>query len=96
MKRDATYFDGVEPDLIYVAKRLKDATNLERTLEAAGIDYGVETDEYPAGVIFRRMRVGAFFYIRPETRSAAEAAMLAARLWPLPPETPDLPAGRPA
>jgi hypothetical protein len=29
MKQDPAYFDGVEPDLIFVAKRLRDALALE-------------------------------------------------------------------
>lgn len=67
MKQDASYFEGREAVLIYIAKRLKDALRLESLLTEAGVDYGVEADEYHGGVIFRRMRVGAFFYVRPET-----------------------------
>jgi len=76
MKKDADYFDGVEPDLIYIAKRLRDAISLESVLTAAGIDYAVEPDQYEGGVVFRTMRVGAFFYVRPESREAAVAVML--------------------
>ena len=76
MKRDADYFEGVEPELIFVAKRLRDALSLEAALTEAGIDYAVETDEYVGGMIFRTKRVGAFFYVRPEAREAAVAVML--------------------
>lgn len=76
MKRDADYFEGVEPDLIFVAKRLRDAISLESVLNGAGIDYAVEPDQYPGGIIFKSMRVGAFFYVRPEWRERAVAAML--------------------
>lgn len=76
MKKDAAHFDGVEPQLVFVAKRLNDAIQLESVLDNAGIDYAVEPDQYPGGVIFRSMRVGAFFYVRPESRDAAVAAML--------------------
>ncbi len=76
MKKDADYFDGVEPDLIYIAKRLRDAISLESVLTAAGIDYAVEPDQYEGGVVFRTVRVGAFFYVRPESREAAVAVML--------------------
>lgn len=76
MKKDADHFDGVEPDLIFVAKKLNDAVELESVLDNAGIDYAVEPDHYPGGVIFKSMRVGAFFYVRPEAREAAVAAML--------------------
>jgi hypothetical protein len=75
MKRDAAFFEGREPVLIYIAKRLKDALRLEDLLAQAGIDYGVEADEYRAGVIFRTVRAGAFFYVLPETLAAAQQVM---------------------
>ncbi len=76
MKRDADYFAGIEPELIFVAKRLRDAISLESLFTAAGIDYAVEPDEYVGGMIFRSKRVGAFFYVRPEVRDAALGLML--------------------
>lgn len=76
MKKEADYFEGVEPDLIFVAKRLRDAIGLESVFTAAGIDYGVEPDEYEGGLIFKTMRVGAFFYVRPDAKESAVAVML--------------------
>jgi hypothetical protein len=76
MKKDADYFADIEPELIFVAKRLKDAMSLESIFTAAGIDYAVEADEYMGGMIFRSKRVGAFFYVRPEAREAALGLML--------------------
>jgi hypothetical protein len=76
MKKEAEYFEGVEPELIFVAKRLREAISLESVLTAAGIDYAVEPDEYEGGTIFKTMRVGAFFYVRPESRESAVAVML--------------------
>jgi hypothetical protein len=76
MKKDAEYFEGVEPELIFVAKRLRDAISLESVLTGAGIDYAVEADEYEGGTIFKTMRTGAFFYVRPEVREKAVALML--------------------
>ena len=76
MKRDADYLADTEPALIFVAKRLRDAVSLESVLSAAGVDYAVETDEYEGGTIFKSMRVGAFFYVRPEAREIAVALML--------------------
>ncbi len=76
MKKDADYFDGVEPELIFIAKRLNDAIALESVLTGAGVDYAVEADQYEGGTIFRSMRVGAFFYVRPEARDRALAVML--------------------
>jgi hypothetical protein len=76
MKKEADHFDGVEPALIFVAKRLNDAIQLESVLDNAGVDYAVEPDEYSGGVIFKSMRIGAFFYVRPDAREAAVAVML--------------------
>lgn len=76
MKRDAEHFADTVPELIFVAKRLRDALALEAVLDQAGVDYGVEADEYDGGVIFRSRRVGAFFYVRPEARETAVALML--------------------
>jgi hypothetical protein len=76
MKKDADYFEGTEPELIFVAKSLRDAMSLESVLTTAGVDYAVEPDQYEGGVIFRSMRVGAFFYVRPELREKAVSIML--------------------
>jgi hypothetical protein len=76
MKKEAGYFEGVEPDLIFVAKRLAEAIELEGILTAAEVDYAVEADEYEGGVVFKSRRVGAFFYVRPEAREHAESVML--------------------
>ncbi len=86
MKQDASYFDGHEPILIYIARRLKDALRLESIFTAAGIDYGVEADEYRGGVIFFRTRVGAFFYVRPDAVAIAHEIMLRNGYQPAPPE----------
>jgi hypothetical protein len=75
MKQDASYFENKEPVLIYIAKKLRDALRLESVLAASGVDYGVETDEYSGGVVFKSVRAGAFFYVLPETVDAAHSAM---------------------
>lgn len=61
--------------MIYIAKRLSDALRLEGVLSSAGLDYGVETDEYRGGVIFQRLRTGAFFYVLPGAADAARRVM---------------------
>jgi len=71
MKRDPDYFDDGQAELVYIAKRLKDAVRLESILTSAGVDYGVEADKYRGGVVFQSERVGAFFYVRPETVASA-------------------------
>jgi hypothetical protein len=75
MKKEGDWFEGREAYLIYIAKKLADATRLEAVLTAAGVDYGVEPDEYQGGVIFRRTRVGAFFYVVAEDWERAAGAM---------------------
>jgi len=75
LKQEAAFFEGKEPVLIYIAKRLKDALELEELLTAAGIDFGVEADEYRGGVVFRSVRAGAFFYVLPETVEAAHQVL---------------------
>jgi hypothetical protein len=75
MKQEASFFENKEPVLIYIAKRLRDALRLENILAAAGVDYGVETDEYRGGIIFHAVRTGAFFYVLPETVPAAHDVM---------------------
>jgi hypothetical protein len=75
MKQEASFFEGKDPALIYIAKKLKDAIRLEEALTNAGVDYGVEADEYRGGVVFRSARVGAFFYVLRESLEAAQGVM---------------------
>lgn len=65
MRQDPAFFGDADLELVYIAKKLKDALRLEDLLTASGIDYAVETDTYSGGVIFRSQRVGAFFYVPP-------------------------------
>jgi hypothetical protein len=75
MRRDADYFGDREMDLVYIAKKLKEALRLESALTESGVDYAVETDKYSGGVIFRSERVGVFFYVLPESADQARATM---------------------
>ena len=75
MKQEASFFEGHEPVLVYIAKRLKDALRLESVFTSAGLDYGVEADEYRGGVLFPKVRVGAFFYVLPDSAPAAREVM---------------------
>lgn len=65
MRCEAERFGDAELDLLFIAKRLRDALALEEALTTAGLDYYVETDRYRGGVIFQSERVGAFFYVLP-------------------------------
>jgi hypothetical protein len=75
MKQDASFFENKEAVLIYIAKRLPDALRLEGILAGAGLDFGVEADEYRGGIIFHTVRTGAFFYVLPESVPAAHETM---------------------
>lgn len=75
MKQDASFFEDRNPVLVYIAKRLRDALRLENIFTEAGLDYGVEADEYRGGVVFRTVRTGAFFYVLPDAVEAAFAVM---------------------
>ncbi len=75
MKQEASFFDGKEPILVYIAKKLKDALRLESVLTEAGVDYGVEPDHYYGGIVFRSRRVGAFFYVPSDTVETTHRVM---------------------
>jgi hypothetical protein len=75
MRRDADFFEDREMDLIYIAKKLKEALRLEAMLTESGVEYAVETDKYSGGVLFRSERVGAFFYVLPESLEQAHEVM---------------------
>ena len=75
MRREADFFEQREMNLVYIAKKLKEALRLESALTESGVDYAVETDRYSGGVIFRSERVGAFFYVLPEVADQARQVM---------------------
>jgi hypothetical protein len=75
MRRDTSFFEDREVELIYIAKRLKEALKLENALTECEVDYAVETDTYSGGVIFRSERVGAFFYVLPDVAERARDVM---------------------
>lgn len=75
MKQEASFFEDREATLIYIGKKLKDAVRLEAVLTEAGIDYGVETDEYRGGVVFTSTRIGAFFYVLTDVADGARHIM---------------------
>ena len=75
MRRDASFFEDQEMDLIYIAKKLKEALRLESALTESGIEYAVEPDKYSGGVLFMSERIGAFFYVLPESLEQAREIM---------------------
>jgi hypothetical protein len=82
MRRDAEFFDEPELDLIYMAKRLRDALRLEKLLTENSVDYLVETGTYTGGLLMRRDLTGAFFYVAPADLIRTRELMLANRYKP--------------
>ena len=75
MRQEAEHFGEQELNLVYVARKLKDAMRLEDVLTKAGLDYYVEPDQYISGTILKRQRVGAFFYVLPDIDEAVRRIM---------------------
>jgi hypothetical protein len=85
MKQGPEFFEGKEPALLYIAKRLKDALALEQILTDAGVDYGVEPDLYRGGFVFQSERVGAFFYVLGEAEAKARGVLVSSGYRPYEP-----------
>jgi hypothetical protein len=66
MRREPEFFAEQETELIYIAKKLADALAVEELLTSFDVDYIVQTSEYYSGVIFQKLRPGAFFYVDKE------------------------------
>lgn len=75
MKQEPEFFGDQEMELIFIAKKLREALKVEEKLTGAGIDYAVEVDEYRGGIIFPTTRKGAFFYVLPADQERAEQAL---------------------
>lgn len=75
MRREPDHFGDQELELLYIAKKLRDALKLEDLLTQAGLDYLVEPDRYVGGTIFRSERVGAFFYVDPAAGESARQTL---------------------
>lgn len=86
MRQEASFFEGKDPQLVYIAKRLNEALRLEAIFSEAGVDYGVEADEYRGGFIFQRVRTGAFFYVLPDAAEGARRILRENRYRPAEPE----------
>jgi hypothetical protein len=76
MRREPEFFGDQELVLIYVAKRLKEALAVERTFNEAEFDFAVVPTRYTGGLLFRSQRVGAFFYVTPQSAERARGLIL--------------------
>jgi hypothetical protein len=76
MRRDTDFFDNLELDLVFMARRLREALRLEALLTEANIDYLVETGTYTGGFLMKRDLTGAFFYVAPADLEAAQELLV--------------------
>ena len=80
--RDADDFEGQDCVRVYIAGRLQESQQVERTLDDRGIDYFVEVEVFRKmllGVIPRNYH-GAAFYVRVDDATASRQALVEARL----------------
>jgi hypothetical protein len=82
VRQEPEFFGEAELSLLYIAKKLKEALSVEETLTGAGLDYLVEPDTYRGGIIFASERVGAFFYVAPESLEEARQLLRSHRYKP--------------
>ncbi len=82
MRQEPEFFGEAELDLVYIAKKLREALPLEEALSSAGIDFAVELDTYRGGLIFQTERTGAFFFVLPEKVEAAKEVLRSLKLKP--------------
>lgn len=82
MRRDPQFFGELELDLLYMARRLREALKLEGLLTEAGLDYVVETGTYTGGLLIKRDLAGAFFYVAPADLAQAREVLLRNRYKP--------------
>jgi len=76
VRREPDFFGETDLSLVYISKKLKQALAIEELFNAYSIDYLVEPDTYRGGLIFVSERVGAFFYVAPESEAAAKEILL--------------------
>ncbi len=82
MRQEPDFFGEQDLDLLYIAKKLKEALAIEELLTGNGLDYLVEPDKYSGGLMFRAERVGAFFYVWPADTAKARELLTANRYKP--------------
>jgi hypothetical protein len=82
MRREPEFFGDLELDLVYMAKRLREALRLENLLTEAGIEYLVETGTYTGGLLMKRDLTGAFFYVAPADLERTRELLMANRYRP--------------
>ncbi len=71
MRQPPEFFGEQDLDLVYIAKKLDEALGVEKLFDDSELDYLVEPDKYKGGVVFASERIGAFFYVTPESATVA-------------------------
>lgn len=82
MRVESGSFGDAELDLLYMARRLREALKLEDLLTAEGIDYLVETGTYTSGLLIKRDLTGAFFYVAPKDLERSRELLIRNRFKP--------------
>lgn len=82
MRRDPEFFGELELDLLYMAKRLREALRIEKLLTDNALDYLVETGTYTGGLLMKRDLTGAFFYVAPADLARARELLVVKRYRP--------------
>jgi hypothetical protein len=72
VKREPEFFGDAELDLLYLARRLREALKVEKLLTEAGLDYMVQTGPYVSGFLIKRELTGAYFYVTAPDLSRAK------------------------
>lgn len=82
MRQEPEFFGEAEMELVFMARRLREALKLEDLFTEAGVDYVVETGSYTGGLLFKRELAGAFFYVLPGEAERARAVLVQNRMKP--------------
>lgn len=86
MRREPGFFGTTDLDLVFMAKRLRDALKVENLFTEAGLDYLVETGTYSSGILIRRDLTGAYFYVTPADLERARVLLAGRGYKPYEPE----------
>lgn len=76
VRQEPEFFGETELSLLYIAKKLKEALALEELLTGYSVEYLVEPDAYKGGLIFASERIGAFFYVAPQSLESARGMLV--------------------
>ena len=82
VRRDPEFFGEGELELVYMARRLREALELETLLTEQGIEYLVEPGSYTGGLLMRRQLTGAFFYVTGHDVDRTREVLLSNRYKP--------------